>query len=299
MKKFELKKKKKSCKNLRTLRKQAKTQSDDYKTWTATQVKAKIRAKDPQVKTTGLKKKEIVAMWVDKYSTMDDVEHNHDWYTKGDQRLLELLEEGKIERYDQTGIYVCAVKNRLDFLSNKVEHIPCDQALALATKIFQGRFKEKEDALSHLSTHFADNDYKSVVDGLETCCEIHPSPLDDESYQTDEDPENNDNDDVCSLQGDAESNVSNKDGGDMDEEGEDEDEEGEDEDEDEEGKDEDEESRNEDGKEGDATVNLGFHIFNSPLDHNLPFILFSILPLKCESTFIFQTTNWYAGKEAF
>ena len=122
-----------------------------------------------------------------------------------------------------------------------------------------------------MSTHFADNDYKSVVDGLETCCEIHPSPLDDESYQTDEDPQINDNDNVCSLQGDTESNVSNKNGGDMDEEG----------------KDEDEESRNEDGKEGDATVNLGFHIFNSPLDHNLPFILFSILPLKCESTFIF------------
>ena len=57
------------------------------------------------------------------------------------KKILNFLRKKKIKRYNQTGLYVRAVKDRLQFLLSKVEHIPGDQALALATKILQSRFE--------------------------------------------------------------------------------------------------------------------------------------------------------------
>jgi len=167
------------------------TEDEDYTTWKVDQLKAKIRAKDSSIKSTffvGMKKEDLRGLGKNKFEPMEDPADCSNRWTRGDERKLALLKKGEIEKFERTGIYVRAVKGRLEFLASKCDHIPRNQAVALAMKVLQNSFGSVEDALEHVTSHF-DKDFTAFADEITTCNEIEYSSDDDKSYYTDREDE--------------------------------------------------------------------------------------------------------------
>ena len=122
--------------------------------WNMGTLKNNIQAKDTNVTTTmfkGLSRKELLDMWMKKYSKVKNAEVK---WTKADQKLLERLESGKVESYEKTGVYKQAVEGRLQFLATQLENIPQSHALALAIKVLANAYSSKKEALDFVSIFF-------------------------------------------------------------------------------------------------------------------------------------------------
>ena len=162
--------------------------------WTAPTLRTLIRAKDASIKKSALettKKGELLEMWIQKYSSMEDYAEDGDLvrWTKGNERLLVHMAAGKIENYEKTGVYKRAARGRIDFVGCKIDHIEKDHALALAMKTLQKYFT-KEAALEHISSEF-DKDFTAFLDDQigpgDTPVDLSTLSDDDESYHSDAD----------------------------------------------------------------------------------------------------------------
>ena len=82
---------------------------------------------------------------------------NDDVFTNRDQRVLNLLTCGRIDAFEKTGIYKRAVEGNMDFLPKRLEHLPGDHRLVLATRILQRSFESKEDTTSYIDKSFGEH----------------------------------------------------------------------------------------------------------------------------------------------
>ena len=131
--------------------------------WTAPDFETMILLKDQKIPKKDLKGKEKkVNLWNRTYKNM--AVPNLRWTRKKEKRLDD-VKKGNLGSVDETGIWKRAIKNRMDFLNERISAIPSEEALCFAGNIFQKHFVTEEAAVEFVRNLYGSSDDGKAVSG--------------------------------------------------------------------------------------------------------------------------------------
>ena len=130
-----------------------KMKDNSTKSFTLFQLQSFIRLRNPEItakELTGGKKK-VEQLWKQEYASMPIQSIR---WTRAQERLLDDLDNDRVGRFDETGLWKRSCEDRIAFLNIRLQSIPSNDALNIVKMVIEKNFETEREASRFVKSIF-------------------------------------------------------------------------------------------------------------------------------------------------